>query len=197
MSLPPLITNSYVKEGEGAPQLATDLLDGHGDWRDGRAEVGTCVSQEAEAGGPALIQAGAHTRAGEDRTAAPTPPLQFQSPERCRNLCPTRLSAKEGLKASNAVSGNSTLRRHARLTRVGSSPIIILPGNAQDSGSDAGGSMPSRDLVRLTRRKFLCGVSALTVISSHLQGASSDAVTPFVAGTQVDAFKTAQARCSA
>src|SRR5260370_7042617 len=57
--------------------------------------------------------------------------------------------------------------------------------------------MPSRDLVRLTRRKFLWGVSALTVISSHLQGASADAVTPLVAGPEVDAFKTAQARCSA
>src|SRR5260370_21944609 len=133
------------------------------------------------------------------RDAAPrfTPPLQFQSPESCRNLCPTRLSAKEGLKASNAVSGNSTLRRHTRLTSVGSSPIVRLPGQTQYSGSDAGGWMPSRDLVRLTRRKFLWGVSALTVISSHLQGASADAVTPFVAGTQVDAFKTAQARCSA
>src|SRR5260370_7909309 len=57
--------------------------------------------------------------------------------------------------------------------------------------------MPSRDLVRLTRREFLWGVSALTVISSHLQGASADAVTPLVAGPEVDAFKTAQARCSA
>jgi 2-hydroxy-6-oxonona-2,4-dienedioate hydrolase len=57
--------------------------------------------------------------------------------------------------------------------------------------------MPSRDLVRPTRREFLSGVSALTVILSPLQGASSDSVTPLVAGPEVDAFKEAQARCSA
>ena len=57
--------------------------------------------------------------------------------------------------------------------------------------------MPSCNSVRATRREFLSGVSALTVISSHLQGASSDSVTPLVAGPEVDAFKEAQARCSA
>ena len=57
--------------------------------------------------------------------------------------------------------------------------------------------MPSRDLVRLTRRKFLSGVSAVTVMSAHSQGTSSDAVTPLGAGPEVDAFKKAQARCSA
>ena len=57
--------------------------------------------------------------------------------------------------------------------------------------------MPSRDLICPTRRELLSGVAALTVISSPLQGASSDAVTPLVAGPEVDAFKEAQARCCA
>src|SRR5258708_19691338 len=43
----------------------------------------------------------------------------------------------------------------------------------------------------------MLGVSAHSVNSSHLQGASADAVTPLVAGPEVDAFKTAQARSSA
>jgi pimeloyl-ACP methyl ester carboxylesterase len=57
--------------------------------------------------------------------------------------------------------------------------------------------MPSRDLVRATRREFLSGVSALTVIASPLTCASSDSVSPLVAGPEVDTFKEAQARCSA
>lgn len=57
--------------------------------------------------------------------------------------------------------------------------------------------MPSRDLVRATRREFLSGVSALALNSSPLRGDSPASVTPLVAGPQVDAFKEAQARCSA
>ena len=57
--------------------------------------------------------------------------------------------------------------------------------------------MPSRDLVRATRREFLLGVSALALTSSPLQGNPPDSVSPLVAGRQVDAFKEAQARCSA
>src|SRR5260370_17234770 len=57
--------------------------------------------------------------------------------------------------------------------------------------------MPSRDLVRAPRREFLLGVSAVALTSSRLQGNSPDSVSPLVAGRQVDAFKEAQARCSA
>jgi hypothetical protein len=57
--------------------------------------------------------------------------------------------------------------------------------------------MPLRDLVRATRREFLSGLSALTVIASPSTGASSDSVSPLAAGPEVDAFKEAQARCSA
>jgi len=57
--------------------------------------------------------------------------------------------------------------------------------------------MHSRDLVSATRREFLLGVSAVTASSSRLESASSDAVHPLVAGPEVDAFKEAQARCSA
>jgi pimeloyl-ACP methyl ester carboxylesterase len=57
--------------------------------------------------------------------------------------------------------------------------------------------MPSRDLVRATRREFLYGVTALALTSSPLLGNPPDSVSPLVAGPQVDAFKEAQARCSA
>jgi pimeloyl-ACP methyl ester carboxylesterase len=57
--------------------------------------------------------------------------------------------------------------------------------------------MPSRDLVCATRREFLSGISALTVIASPSTGASSDSVSPLVTGPEVEAFKEAQARCSA
>jgi pimeloyl-ACP methyl ester carboxylesterase len=43
----------------------------------------------------------------------------------------------------------------------------------------------------------LYGVTALALTSSPLQGNPPDSVSPLVAGRQVDAFKEAQARCSA
>ena len=48
--------------------------------------------------------------------------------------------------------------------------------------------MPSRDLVRATRREFLYGVTALALTSSPLLGNPPDSVSPLVAGRQVDAF---------